>query len=989
VQYDAFISYSHAADGELAPALQDGLQRLAKPWNRRRALEVFRDQTGLSASPHLWGSIVEGLDNARWFVHLASQEAAASEWVGKEIEHWRAAHPGGEGMVLVLTDGTMRWDSATNDFSADSTAVHPALRGVFAEEPLYVDLTWAKRVVHLELRNPQFKGAVAHIAAPVRGVHPDDLISEDIRQFKKAKRIRGGAVAGLAVLTVAALVASVVAVQQRSDAQAQRNEAIKQKVDADRQRNEAVKQKQAADDATKLANENAAESRSRELAALASSTMPDDPVTASLLAVEANYPNGAQTLSGSVESRNEVGITLRAIAGAQSMRGGPTITASATDVVAVDGTRIATIDQGAGTLTPSGVLKAPTWWDTATGQKLQVSMTPAEVRRVLVPFDATVTTSDSVARSDLHLGAVAFGAPVAVDAARHRLVGLDSTTGDVVTESLPSGRVVSRLRIGDAATVVQVELLHSGEVLAVLDDGVVSVGVVGRTGIATKIPFRTRVRSVAAAGSHRLVVQYGLSDNVGLDNTSSVSKVPAAMALVDISAPSSPREVLRINDPFETPPGALEVAPDRSAVLGLQGSFTGSDSDTLGVWSLRTGLRMATIDTFDGSDAAWLGPHGFVVTSGRGIATYELRSKVVLGVPVGNQSIDVSSNRTALWNSRTDRLELIEHPLASDSRLGTALIDDGNRAVGRSISLSADGAYVAMTVPNLDPSTQGAVVVEVASRRQVARFSHVTAVAFDPKGHRLAVGTVGSLRFVDSASWKPTGVPLVDGMSPTQILWSADGSVVVAGGCKGCDPARPMVGGPVSYEAVALDTLTGVVTPLGVTNAGAMAVSGDGRTVAIDQVGTVQTFHRNAAGTGFDRGESWSADPSYVFGLAFSTDGLRLLTVSQRRVVVWDIAQQSFPSVQQVISDLPALSRYSLPMRADGTADEVGVWRNVLRRPGGTSFVLSGPSGVVELPDFDPALACRQATKADLAAVAKILGAPSACTRVPELMTKG
>ena len=37
VRYDAFISYSHAADGKLAPNLQDALQRFAKPWYRRRA----------------------------------------------------------------------------------------------------------------------------------------------------------------------------------------------------------------------------------------------------------------------------------------------------------------------------------------------------------------------------------------------------------------------------------------------------------------------------------------------------------------------------------------------------------------------------------------------------------------------------------------------------------------------------------------------------------------------------------------------------------------------------------------------------------------------------------------------------------------------------------------------------------------------------------------------------------------------------------------
>ena len=49
--YDGFMSYSHAADDRLAPALQQGLQRLAKPWNSRRALRIFRDETGLSTNP--------------------------------------------------------------------------------------------------------------------------------------------------------------------------------------------------------------------------------------------------------------------------------------------------------------------------------------------------------------------------------------------------------------------------------------------------------------------------------------------------------------------------------------------------------------------------------------------------------------------------------------------------------------------------------------------------------------------------------------------------------------------------------------------------------------------------------------------------------------------------------------------------------------------------------------------------------------------------
>src|SRR5436190_24086509 len=90
--YDAFISYSHAADGQLAPALQAGLQRLARRWYRPRALRIFRDDTGLAVNPHLWSSIAAAMAESRFFVLLASPEAAASPWVNCEIEHWCSIH---------------------------------------------------------------------------------------------------------------------------------------------------------------------------------------------------------------------------------------------------------------------------------------------------------------------------------------------------------------------------------------------------------------------------------------------------------------------------------------------------------------------------------------------------------------------------------------------------------------------------------------------------------------------------------------------------------------------------------------------------------------------------------------------------------------------------------------------------------------------------------------------------------------------------------
>ena len=60
-KYDAFVSYSHAVDGKLAPAIQRTLHALGKPWYRLRALHIFRDETGLSANPALWPSIEESL----------------------------------------------------------------------------------------------------------------------------------------------------------------------------------------------------------------------------------------------------------------------------------------------------------------------------------------------------------------------------------------------------------------------------------------------------------------------------------------------------------------------------------------------------------------------------------------------------------------------------------------------------------------------------------------------------------------------------------------------------------------------------------------------------------------------------------------------------------------------------------------------------------------------------------------------------------------
>ena len=221
--YDAFISYSHAADGRLAPALQAGLQSLAKPWYRLRALRAFRDKTSLSASPELWSAIEEALSQARFFVLLASPEAAASHWVDQEVRWWRANRTH-DTFLIALTDGELAWDEGLKDFDAES-AIPPGLRGWSPREPLWVDLRWARDERDVSMRNPRFRDSVGEVAAPLHGVPKDELIGEDISQHRRTLRLARGAVAVLALLLALAVVGGIVALLQRNEAIAQKKRA--------------------------------------------------------------------------------------------------------------------------------------------------------------------------------------------------------------------------------------------------------------------------------------------------------------------------------------------------------------------------------------------------------------------------------------------------------------------------------------------------------------------------------------------------------------------------------------------------------------------------------------------------------------------------------------------------------------------------------------------------------------------------------------------
>ena len=225
MSHDAFISYSHAADGRIAPAVERGLQRLAKPWNRLRAVSVFRDESDLALTPRLWTTISTALDGSRYFILLACPESAASIWVNREVAHW-CDTKGTEHLLVVVTGGELAWDPDGGDFSEGSTAVPAALRGRFSEEPLYLDLRWARDVPELSLRLSRFRAAIAQIAAPIRGVPPDELEGEDIRLHRRARLLARAAVATVAVLAVVAIVAAIIAVGNARRADRRAREAL-------------------------------------------------------------------------------------------------------------------------------------------------------------------------------------------------------------------------------------------------------------------------------------------------------------------------------------------------------------------------------------------------------------------------------------------------------------------------------------------------------------------------------------------------------------------------------------------------------------------------------------------------------------------------------------------------------------------------------------------------------------------------------------------
>ena len=96
----------------------------------RQALVPLARHPGLPGRVHplhdaqFWSAISGAIAGARYFVLLASPDAAQSHWVAREVAFW-CAERGSSNLLIVLTGGELVWDEAARDFDWSRTNTLP------------------------------------------------------------------------------------------------------------------------------------------------------------------------------------------------------------------------------------------------------------------------------------------------------------------------------------------------------------------------------------------------------------------------------------------------------------------------------------------------------------------------------------------------------------------------------------------------------------------------------------------------------------------------------------------------------------------------------------------------------------------------------------------------------------------------------------------------------------------------------------------------
>lgn len=213
-RYWAFISYSHK-DAAFGRRLHRRLESYSLPRRlvgrnttqglvSRRLIPIFRDREELPAATDLSAEVRAALAQSRSLIVVCSPDAAASKWVSREVELFRALHPG-RPIFAAIRNG-----EPGECFPETLLRAGPDGERI---EPLAADFREGRDGQHLGLLK---------LVAGIAGLGLDELVQRDAqRNTRRVTAITAAALA--AVLLMGALTAF--ALEARKEAEGQRGEA--------------------------------------------------------------------------------------------------------------------------------------------------------------------------------------------------------------------------------------------------------------------------------------------------------------------------------------------------------------------------------------------------------------------------------------------------------------------------------------------------------------------------------------------------------------------------------------------------------------------------------------------------------------------------------------------------------------------------------------------------------------------------------------------
>lgn len=855
-RYAAFISYSHAADSRLAIALQHGLETFTKPWNRLRALRVFRDQASLSAAPGLWTAIEAALGSSEFFILMASPEAAQSPWVARELAWWRE-HRSCQRILLVLTDGDLTWDADARDFDWTRTnVVPPPLREAFTEEPRWVDLRWAREEAHPSLRHPAFRECVADLAAPLHGRPKDELIGQDVEEHRRAMRLARGAGASLALLTLLAVLAAILAVAQR---------------DVAKDRARVATSRQLAAQALALLDDRIDQSVLLSLAAL----RVEDTVEArgALLAGIERSPHLRAFLHG---SERGAGTDTDAYEGSFSPDGRTLVSTGRGSVVlwdtqtleprrrlatgAVTGTAFGPDSRVLATAGDGGLVL----WETATGRPLGRPLTGDRMLRVA--FSPDGRTLASAGDDGLLLWDAGTGLQQGEPLIREHVFGIAFSPDGRTLASVGEGGVVlwdvpTRRPVGERLTTV------TGASVAFSPDGRMLAATLSLERVSEGRLAKGAVL-LWDTGTHRLLAQLPTPSPFSVafspDGRTVAWAGEGGIALWDVRT----GQPLRLpEDPFTKDVARVSFSPDgRALVLG---------GDILVLWDIEAraplGERL--------SDAPGVvmasSPDGQILASGdktAGLALWDTRNRKLLttllpgrsvsGVtfsPDGRMLAAVSQGELVLWDLGDLGAFRQLEPLPGESSVNA-------------VAYSPDRGTLALA----GYEGEGVTLADATSRTPLGTpltSNAVSNVAFSSDGRTLATSGDEGLVLWDVSSRRQKGKPLT-GTLVYAMAFSPDGGTLASSDGNGLvlwdlgtgPPRERLTTDPAESVAFSPD--------------GRMLAAGGSDGLALWDVGARQQLGRLPAGN--------------VLAVAFSSDGRTLASAGQGGLVVWTVSLQAW-----------------------------------------------------------------------------------------------